>query len=323
MTLPRIAILGATGAQGGGLVRALLADPQRRFEPVALTRKPLAPAATALAAQGVAVHSADLDDEATLARAFEGVHGVFAVTNFWEHFSPAKELAQAGNIARAARRADVKHLVWSTLEDTRKDVPLHDPRMPTLMEHYKVPHLDAKGEANALFRAAGVPTTFMHTSYYWENLFRFGMTPQRLADGELVFTLPMDSARLPGIAAADIGACAAGLFALGQSVIGREIGLAGEHLSGAEMAQALAHALGEPVRHNAMAPADYAKLGFPGADDLANMFQYERDFNTSFCALRSVEATRAVHPGLLDFAGWLAQHRDKLRAAAAQAAQVA
>ncbi|HSV50746.1 MAG TPA: NmrA/HSCARG family protein [Burkholderiaceae bacterium] len=313
MSLPRIAIVGATGAQGGGLVRALLTDPQPRFAPVALTRKPQSPAATALAAQGVAVQGADLDDEASLARAFEGVHGVFAVTNFWEHFSPEKELAQAGNIASAARHAGVRHLVWSTLEDTRRKVPLDDPRMPTLMGRYKVPHLDAKGEANELFRAAGVPTTFMYTSFYWDNLIHFGMAPQRLPGGELAFTLPMDDARLPGIAATDIGACAAGLFARGENVLGREIGIAGEHLSGAEMAQALSRALGEPVRHHAMAPADYAKQGFPGADDLANMFQYKRDFNAAFCALRPVQATRALHPGLLDFAGWLARHSGALR----------
>ena len=92
-----IAVTGATGAQGGGLVRAALADPQRRFAVRALTRRPLSDGALALAGAGAEVVAADLDDPASLDRAFEGAHGVFAVTNFWEHFSPEREVQQATN----------------------------------------------------------------------------------------------------------------------------------------------------------------------------------------------------------------------------------
>ncbi|MDQ8023346.1 MAG: NmrA/HSCARG family protein [Moraxellaceae bacterium] len=305
---PVISVIGATGAQGGGLVRALLDDPARRFAVRALTRKPDSPAARALAAAGCEVVAADSDDRASLERAFRGSHGVFALTNFWEHFSPQRELAQAGHIAAAARVSGVAHLVWSTLEDTRLRVPLADPRLPTLMERYKVPHFDAKGEANGLFREAGVPTTFLHTSFYWDNLIHFGLGPQRNADGELVFTLPMDDAPLPGIAAEDIGACAAAIFQQGGSWIGRSVGIAGEHLTGAQMAAALSRVLPEPVTHSSPSRADYAALGFPGADDLANMFAYKRDFNLEFRAARDVTATRALHPDLLDFAGFLRRY---------------
>ncbi len=305
---PVIAVLGATGAQGGGLVRALLADPQARFAARALTRQPTGSRARRLAAAGADVVAADLDDVDSLVAAFTGVHGVFAVTNFWEHFSPETELQQAENIAVAAREAGVAHLVWSTLEDTRLRVPLDDPRMPTLMERYKVPHFDAKGEANGWFRRYGVPTTFLNTSFFWDNLIHFGMGPKRWEDGSLFFVLPMGRRPLPGIAAADIGPCAFGVFAQGASMIGRNIGIAGEHLTGQQMADALSRTLGEPVRHVDMPPPQYAALGFPGSVDLANMFQFKHDFNDIFCASRAVDATRALHPGLLDFDGWLQRH---------------
>ncbi|MFT3734647.1 MAG: NmrA/HSCARG family protein [Rhodocyclaceae bacterium] len=312
MSRPLITVIGATGAQGGGLVQALLRDPEQRFAVRALTRRTDSPAARELAAAGAEVVSANLDDRASLDRAFVGSHGVFAVTNFWEYFSAERELAQAANIAAAARATGVAHLIWSTLEDTRVKVPLDDDRLPTLMGRYKVPHLDGKGEADVLFRNAGVPTTRLYTSFFWDNLIHFGLGPQRDEHGGLIFVLPMDDAPLPGIAAADIGPCAAAIFARGQSTIGQIVGIAGEHLNGEQMAAALTRALPEPVRHVSMPRASYAALGFPGADDLANMFAYKRDFNASFCAVRDVAATRVLHPGLQDFATFLARNAARI-----------
>jgi uncharacterized protein YbjT (DUF2867 family) len=307
---PVIAVIGATGAQGGGLARAILADPERQYAVRAITRKPDAAAAQWLARSGAEVVYGDLDDPASLAPALAGAHGLFAVTNFWEHFSPEREFRQAGHIAASAREAGVAHVIWSTLEDTRRTVPLSDPRMPTLMGRYKVPHFDAKGEADALF--AGLPTTYLVTSFYWENLIHFGMGPQRGPDGGLLFVLPMGDKKLPGISAGDIGPCALALFRHGQASIGQTVGIAGEHLSGAEMAAGLSLALGEPVRHVAMPIADYASLGFPGADDLANMFQFKHDFNATFCASRPVERTRELHPGLASFRQWLERNVQRL-----------
>jgi len=308
-----IAVLGATGAQGGGLVRAMLADRARRCNPRALTRQPASGAAQALNAAGAEVVQADLDDVDSLVQAFTGMHGVFAVTNFWEHHSPDAEVRQARNVAIAAQRAGVAHVVWSTLEDTRDVMPLDDPRMPTLMGRFKVPHMDAKGEANALFRRLGVPATFLYTSFYWDNLIHFGMAPQRDDEGRLVFTLPLGDARLPGIAAADIGACALALFKQGKAAIGRDVGIAGEHLAGIEMADALGRTLGEPVRYHAIGFAAYAQLGFPGAADLANMFQFKHDFSERYRASRPVPETRALHPGLMGFDAWLDGHRVQLK----------
>ncbi len=300
-----IAVVGATGAQGGALVRAICADATGPFRVRALTRKPGSEAAMALKSLGAQVVAADLDNAASLDDAFRGAHGAFCVTNFWEHFSPEKETAQATALAHATRKAGVKHVIWSTLEDTRRNVPLDDERMPTLMKHYKVPHFDAKGAADEIFRTQGAPTTFLRTSFYWENLIHFGMAPKVAPDGTLVFALPMGKARLPGIAAGDIGRCAYAIFKDPARWIGKTVGVAGEHPTGEKMAADLAAALKRPVRYQAVDPATYRGLGFAGAEDLGNMFQYKHDFEQEFCAARDLGIARALFPGLQDFRAWL------------------
>jgi uncharacterized protein YbjT (DUF2867 family) len=305
-----IAVTGATGAQGGGLVRAILADKGGDFVPRAITRKPDSDKARELARLDVEVVKADLDDAASLRKAFAGAHGAFCVTNFWEHYSPEKEIAQARNMAEAAKAASVKHVIWSTLEDTRKRVPLSDQRMPTLKDKYKVPHFDGKGEADQYFR--DVPATILATSFYWENLVYFGMGPKKAADGKLSFVLPMADKKLPGIAAEDIGKCAYGIFKRGDELVGKTVGIAGEFLTGQEMASALSRALEQPVAYSYVPPEIFRTFGFPGADDLGNMFQYKRDFEKEFCGARDLAFARELNPGLQTFAQWLSRNKARI-----------
>ena len=307
-----IAVVGATGAQGGGLVRAILNDLNGGFAARAMTRDVNSDKARALAKLGAEVVAADVDDEASLARAFQGAHGAFCITFFWAHLSPEKEKAEAGNMARAAKKAGVQHVIWSTLEDTRKLVPLSDTRMPTLNGKYKVPHFDGKGECDAEFTGLGLPVTLLLTSFYWDNLIYFGMGPRKGADGKLVFALPMGDKKLPGIAAEDIGKCAYGVFKKGGELIGKKVGIAGEHLTGAQMAAALSSALGQPVAYHPVLFDDYRKLGFPGADDLGNMFQYKHDFEKEFCGARNLQFSRSLNPELQTFAAWLAANKSRI-----------
>ncbi len=305
-----IAVLGATGAQGGGLVRAILSDTSGEFAVRALTRDTGSKKVQELAKLGAQVVSADVDDVESLKGAFKGAYGAFCVTFFWAHFSPEKELAQARAMATAAKKAGVKHVIWSTLEDTRKWVPLSDARMPTLMGKYKVPHFDAKGEANQVFTELGVPTTFLLTSFYWDNLIHFGMGPKKGPDGKLTLALPMADKKLPGIAAEDIGRCALGIFKKGREYIGKTIGIAGEHLTGAQMAASLNKALGQEVTYSYVPPEVYRGLGFPGAEDLGNMFQFKRDFEEAFCGARNPTVARALNPSLQTFDAWLARNKN-------------
>ena len=301
-----IAVVGATGAQGGGLVRAILADPAGGFAVRAITRKASSEKAQALAKAGAQVVEADSDDAASLKRAFTGAYCAYCVTNFWEHFSAEKEQAQARNMAEAAKAAGVKHVIWSTLEDTRRWVPLSDNRMPTLGGKWKVPHFDGKGEIDHIWKDLGVPTTLLLTSFYWENFIYFGMGPKKGPDGKANIAMPMGDKPLSGIAAGDIGACAYGIFKAGSEYIGKTVGIAGDHVTGADMAKGFTKALGQPVGYFAMEPAAFRALGFPGADDLGNMFQFYRDFNDDFVAARPLDRARKLNPKLQSFEQWLA-----------------
>ena len=307
-----IAVVGATGSQGGGLVRAILNDKDSEFSVRAITRNPDSEKARELAAMGAEVVEGNIDDPSSMKKAFEGAYGAYLVTFFWEHLSPEKEMAEAKILAQAAKDAGVQHVIWSTLEDTRKYIPLDDERMPTLQGKYKVPHFDAKGESNKFFKELQVPTTFLYTSFYWDNYINFGMAPKNGPDGSLAITFPLGDKKMAGMAAEDIGKCAYGIFKKGKEMIGKEIGIAGEHISGAEMASAFTDALGKKIVYNEVTPEVYRSFGFPGADDLGNMFQFYRDFEEDFSKKRSVEFSKSLNPELQDFRAWLEKNKDRI-----------
>jgi uncharacterized protein YbjT (DUF2867 family) len=300
-----IAVVGATGAQGGGLVRAILADPEHRFAVRAITRDPGSEKARALAAAGAEVVAGDADVPASLDAAFAGAYGAFLVTNFWEHMSTEREIAQATALARATKTAGVEHVVWSTLEDTRTSVPLSDERMPTLRDQYNVPHFDAKGEADAVFVAEQVPVTWLKVAFYWENFIYFGQGPHTSPDGSLVLALPLGGGKLPGIAVGDVGKVVHGIFTTGTSMVGETVGIAGETLSGPELAAEFTKHLGRPVTFYDMPFDDYRALGFPGADDMGNMYQWQAIVGEEFLGLRSPDTARTLNPALLTFDAWL------------------
>ena len=307
-----IAVVGATGAQGGGLVRAILNDRSGGFSVRAITRDIHSDKAKALADLGAELFAADVDDPASLKAAFQGAYGAYCVTFFWAHFSPEKEMAEAKSMAEAAKAAGVRHVIWSTLEDSRKWVPLDDNRMPTLQGKYKVPHFDAKGESNHFFSDLDLPVTFLLTSFYWENFIYFGMAPKKGADGKLALTLPIGSSKFPSISAEDIGRCAYGLFKSGDAHIRKTVGIAGDHLTGDEMAATFSQALGSEVVYNGIPASVYRGFGFPGADDLGNMFQFNSEFSDYFCGARSLAFSKSINPALQNFAQWLDANKGRI-----------
>jgi uncharacterized protein YbjT (DUF2867 family) len=307
-----IAVFGATGAQGGGLVRAIAADKNGPFTARAITRRPDSDKAMALAALGVEVVAGDTDTPASLAPALAGAYGAFCVTNYWEHHSAEREGVQAAAMARATKQAGVQHVVWSTLEDTRKWIPLGDTRLPTLYGKYKCPHFDSKGQMDETFAKEGAPTTYMMAAFYWDNFIHFGMGPRAGDDGTLTLALPLGGVNLPGIGAEDIGRSAYGIFRQGTSTVGQRIGVAGESLSGADMAAKMARALGKPVRFFDMPFDMYRGLGFPGAEDLGNMFHFQAILGEEFQRYRDANQTRELNPGLQDFDAWLASNGSRI-----------
>jgi uncharacterized protein YbjT (DUF2867 family) len=307
-----ITVLGATGTQGGAVARALLADAD--FTVRAVTRNAASPGAQALAGLGADVVEATLTDEDSLRRAFEGAYGAFLVTPYWEHRSPARELAEVENLIGAAQSAGLRHVLWSTLEDTREVIAADDHRMPFLGDGYRVPHFDVKGgEADALFAKSGLPTTYLLMSFYWNNLLGLAK-PQRDPDGTLAFHLPLGDAPIAGVASEDIGRVARRVLHRPAETIGATIPVVGESLTGEQMAAALSTVLGERVAYRPPTHDEFRGFGFPGADELGNMFQYYAEFPGSYLGRRDVEIARAVNPEPLSLTDFLIAHRAQLTA---------
>jgi len=307
-----IAVIGATGAQGGGLVRAIHADAQGPFAARAITRKVDSDKAKALAKLGVEVVAGDADDPASLEKAFAGAYGAYCVTNFWEHFSAEREGVQATAMARATKKAGLQHVIWSTLEDTRKWVPLDDKRLPTLQGKYKVPHFDGKGAVDHVFASEAAPTSYLLAAAYWENFIYFGMGPRKGEGGDLVLAMPLGGAKLPGIATEDIGKCAFGIFKRGAGAAGQRFGVAGEALSGEDMAAKMGKAMGRKVAFTDVPFDVFRGLGFPGAEDLGNMFQYQAILGDEFLRNRDPVSSRSLNPELLSFDAWLAANAARI-----------
>src|SRR3954447_2220859 len=265
-----ITVLGATGTQGGAVARALLTDSE--FTVRAVTRDAASPKAQALARLGAHVAEATLADEGSLRRAFDGAYGAFLVTPYWEHRSPARELAEVENLIGAAQSAGLRHVLWSTLEDTREVIAADDDRMPFIGDGYRVPHFDVKGgAADALFAKSGLPTTYLLMSFYWDNLLTLAK-PRRDPDGTLALHLPLGDTAIAGVASPDIGQVTRRVLRQPAETIGATVPVVGEYQTGQQMTAALSMVLGEPVAYRPPTHDQFRSLGFPGADELGNMF---------------------------------------------------
>ncbi|KAI0018111.1 hypothetical protein F4780DRAFT_540258 [Xylariomycetidae sp. FL0641] len=278
-----LAVLGATGAQGGGVVNVMRTTPGWRVR--ALTRDPDGAAARKLAAQdGVEVVRADLDDEASLVRAFEGATAVFAVTNWWEHLfrgqtaaeARAREEAQGRAAARAAARTPgLAHYLWSTTPSAARATG----------GALAVPHMEGKAAVDAYLKAE-LPALAARTTYLY-----FGFYPQNLAflpllqpvfhqaTNTYIQLLPTPpSARIlhAGDMAVNPGLWVRGALASAPRSFGRYANVAGEKLSFAEMLRAWAEAVGaqRPARVVQCAPEAWEQLHGPAAAELALQFRF-------------------------------------------------
>jgi hypothetical protein len=163
-----------------------------------------------------------------------------------------------------------------------------------------------------VFATEAAPTSYLLAAFYWENFIYFGMGPGKGEHGELTLALPLGGAKLPGIAAEDIGRCAYGIFRRGDEAIGRRFGVSGENLSGAEMAAKMGRALGRKVNFQDVPFDVYRGLGFPGAVDLGNMFQFQAILGDEFLHSRDPALARTLDPQLLDFDAWLRANAQRI-----------
>lgn len=282
--LNKIAILGATGQQGGAVADALLANGNAQV--VALTRNPDSEKAKALQAKGAIVRQADLNDVTSLKGAFEGCDGAFVIANFWEDMNVDTEMKQYKNATDALKATStIKHVIFSTLEESV--IPGVTDDFKVLHDHETgkmyVPHFDGKHRAEKYFD--GLPTTFMVTSCYFENFTSF-FTCFGNEDGSYTFTLPLgQDKQIPWTILPDLGYLVAGAF--GQpDLIGKRIGQASFYATGDELAGILSKVTGKTIKYNCVPWDVFASFDFPGADELAQMFELWLRTYDQFCADR-------------------------------------
>lgn len=297
-----IAVGGATGNQGGAVVAALLAT--KKYKIRALTRSPDSDKAKALAEQGVEVVKADMDDADTLSAAFGGCFGAFLVTNFWAHMDAEREIKQGKNLADACLQTGVKHVVWSTLLPDTRD--LSDEII--MIGDYKVPHFDAKAIVSKYFDEIKLHVTHLTTTFYYENLLSV-MKPKMGEDGVKTLTIPVGDAQWALVAVADIGKAAAHCFI--NDITG-EFCVASDKMTAAEVAKALEDATGEKTIAYTPPYEEYRSYGFPGCNDLANMFEWYRVHSDAWCGKFSLDELKET-VGVTDFKTWCEANKDALK----------
>jgi uncharacterized protein YbjT (DUF2867 family) len=287
-----ILVIGATGAQGGSVARHLLS--RGSYAVRALTRNPESAAARTLLAAGAEVVKGELDDRASLRCALKGVYGVYGVTNYWEHFD--REAEHGRNLINAVAGAEVEHFVFSSLPAVSK----------TSGGELRVPHFDQKHELEQYAKSLGIPSTFVHVAFYYENFFSF-FPPRKNGDGAYHFGFPQGNVPLAGVAAEDIGGVVATIFEYPAEFLGRTVGIVGDDLTGSEYADVMSRVSEKTVRY-ADVPRDvFATYPFPGADDLADMFTFNQRYIPNRGA--DLHESRVLHPSMQSFEQWAMNHR--------------
>jgi len=294
-----VSVIGGTGSQGGGVVNALLAKGE--FTVRVASRNPASEAARALAARGVEVVKGDLLEPSSLGAAFDGAHGAFVVTNFWDPNQGPRETELGTAAVKAARAAGVKHLIWSTLPDSEQ---LSGGRL-------KVVHFTNKARVDAAVRAAGFARhTFVEAPMYFQN-FTTMMAPQPLPNGGRGWAVPMDPT-LRVMHAGDVtevGRAVAAAFSAGERLPdGSYVAVCGGVYSWNDFVSTL-NALGHDLQVIQVPPEVYDGF-YPGAHEIREMFQYFAahtyfgpDHETHIAA-----ANALVPGGFTGFADWARVH---------------
>ncbi|NXK31210.1 NMRL1 protein, partial [Piprites chloris] len=287
-----IVVFGATGAQGGGVARALLDD--ETFRVRAVTRSPRKKAAEELKRRGAEVVKADQDDEPSLEQALAGAYGAFVVTNFWEHCSKEQEIEQGKRLADLSKRLGLHHVVFSGLENVHQ---LTGGRLEVL-------HFDGKGVVEEYFQRTGVPTTVIRLPFYFENFLSI-FKPQKAPQGDtFVLELPMGDTPMDGMAVEDVGPVVVSLLKSPGEYIGQVMGLSTGKLTEAQYAAILSQQTGKTVAASKISLEEYEKRDFPGAKEMAAMFR--------FYALkpdRNVALTMKLNPKARTFQQWVADNK--------------
>ena len=280
-----ITVFGATGQQGGAVMRALLAS--GGFQLRGLTRNPDGDKSKALREKGVEMMKADLDDPSSVEAAVKGSYGVFLVTNYWEYMDKEREIRQGTTVADACKKANIQHVIYSSLEPVEELIG-----MPC-------PHFDAKAAVQKYMDELGLPNTGVCLSAYYQ-VFAMSAFYHKMDDGTYMYTSCMQGP-MDGVSVEDCGPAIASIFNQPDRFIGKKVGLAGDRLTMEEYVAIVAETLGKQIRVNTISYDEFAKLPFPGADDTSVMFRFYKE--GSFVRDRAL--TKELNPKTLRFCEWI------------------
>ena len=289
-----ILVVGATGMQGGGVARHLLQRGAIKIR--CMTRRPDSKPAQLLGQRGADVVQADLDDPASIRRAMHGCHGVFGVTNFWEAYF--REYEQGLDLIDAAAEAGVRHLVLSTLPSSRK----------LSGGAIDLPHFETKARMEEHAQLRNVPFTFVHVAFYFENFLNY-FPPQRQPDGSYSFGFPLGDAGLGAVGVEDVGGVVARIFASRVEFVNKTVEIIGDEMPAQQYAQIMSRALKRKISYNHIPRETYAARGFPGARELADMFEFLRVYTPSRCA--HITRCRQLFPEMQRFEPWIARNVER------------
>lgn len=271
-----ILVTGATGRQGGAVSRELL---DRGYAVRGLTRNPESDRAKAMSQIGVEMVQGDFDDAASLAAAMEGAHGVFAVTDFWEH-GYDKEVQHGQQLVDAAMAADVEHFVFTSVASADASTG--------------IPHFESKGEIEVYLRESGIGFSIVRPVEFMDNV-RY--IRESVLSG--VYFDPRDSDRShQWIAVSDIGYLVGEAFDNPEEWLGRTSEIAGDQLTIAEFVDALSHAAGVDIHYQQLTWSVYEEQA---GEEMTNMLRW---FDESGYQA-DVEALRSTYPNLLTFEQYL------------------
>jgi uncharacterized protein YbjT (DUF2867 family) len=289
-----IAVTGATGAQGGSVCKFLLKD--GKYKVRALTRNP--EKAKDLAAQGVEIVKADMDDVESLKEALKGCYGVYSVQNFWELMGGIAqadaikardlEIKQGMNLADAAKAVGIKHFVHSTLDSGSN-----------------VPHFESKAAIERYIHKIGVPFSNILTSFYYENFFgTFQMATRR--DDTVVFTLPYPAdAPIPAYSVSDTGAFVLEALDHPDKWIGKTLTAISEHISMSEIVSTFTRVTGVKAVYEAK-DMEESRKGGPFAEEMyLNMKWFYDHPNGKGGPREDIKASHEIYPAMLTWEGIL------------------
>lgn len=290
MSKKTVLVTGATGQQGGSVARHLLRSGQYNVR--GMTRNINSEKAKALRAGGAEMVAGDLNDPASLKAAMAGCDAVFAVTNWWELFDSAKEIEQGRNLVDAAVESRIPRFLFSTL-----------PSAKTISGgKVEVPHLDSKIEIEQYARSRGLKGVYFNVAFYFENFVNFQML-QSHPDGTLSFGFPQGDTPLAGVGVEDLGGVVRAVLERFDEFSGKVVGVVGEDAPCSRYAEVMTRVLGRKTTYQNIPREVYAKFPFPGAEELANMFEFNRLYIPNRKA--DVELCRKLYPAMHDFGSWL------------------